>query len=867
MLLLGVLGGFAQGSWNPAGLDPSFPRTLMDSLAVPTVRASLTSPDYLAVYGSVWANANAAIPAGNSTDDERRTRSQIAREAAFVYLIDRRFSAGSILPLTQGQRDTLLLRVTGLLEEINTTVETGSYLTFYNPWQGRSKELIAYLTAYDLLKGAGVGQAQLEAAKTKLLTFTANLYQKAMATYTVFNLKFFTYQFNNHSIMTASALGLAAIVFNDYSDPNVNYQPQNWINAGFYNIDNTLWMENGIYPRVSEPDTLAGYAEGPNYFKYCFENAFPFLRAMWNFLPDAFYSVTFNSTTRSLRNLWYDGRYDRLYDWLNKIRLPNWSYPPIHDSSMDFGTPITALSGNPQYNLANPVFSPDDATYRVQFIATGTPHGTNTDSLFQSLPAAGSLVFRSSWETTAVYMHFIGKHGIALTGAKAHHQGDASSFIVAAFGELLALDPGYPGASQAGLMNKAIDHSLVLVNGTGPLPPTGEAVSTSTNTAYIEHTFDTPLLDYGEVRTSYQGAAIIRKNLFIRNRYFQLADFITSSSSNNYTFQLHGNGLYGGSPAAPTGAFVPDFSNGRVTYTRNSVSLAARITAAGGTSGFSYEGDSMFYYGSFRRYTKTLVQKNATTNALFLTTLFPYTSAAPSIFPSGTGGTRALARVQTDGYTDLVFCSQTGTPQTIPSDTTGMTLPVKGNGRINFYSLSPGGGFSSAFLQSGDSLLAGDQYILRTAKKMDVAWMSADSVVSAGYVSDTGFVWLYTPEPLQLLQGPAQQVTYDTATHLLAARFPAAGNFLFGSEDLTWQWTGTTDSNWHNPANWQLPGHPSVHDIPRATNQVVIPAGTPHMPTVSEGPATCHDLTISAGAMLTVGSLKFLTVEGTVRME
>ncbi|HNY02843.1 MAG TPA: hypothetical protein PKG48_09665, partial [Bacteroidales bacterium] len=148
MLLLGVLGGFAQGSWNPAGLDPSFPRTLMDSLAVPTVRASLTSPDYLAVYGSVWANANAAIPAGNSTDDERRTRSQIAREAAFVYLIDRRFSAGSILPLTQGQRDTLLLRVTGLLEEINTTVETGSYLTFYNPWQGRWQELISYLSAY-----------------------------------------------------------------------------------------------------------------------------------------------------------------------------------------------------------------------------------------------------------------------------------------------------------------------------------------------------------------------------------------------------------------------------------------------------------------------------------------------------------------------------------------------------------------------------------------------------------------------------------------------------------------------------------------------------------------------------------------------
>ena len=146
---------FSQGSWNPAGADLSFPRTVLDITAVPVVRASLNDPDHLSLYGSIWANANSIIPAGNSTIEDRATRSLIAKEAAFVYLMDRKFSANSVTPLSQGARDSLLNRVIGLLEQMNTDVDVGSGWTFYNPWQHRSKELIAYLVAYDLLKEIG----------------------------------------------------------------------------------------------------------------------------------------------------------------------------------------------------------------------------------------------------------------------------------------------------------------------------------------------------------------------------------------------------------------------------------------------------------------------------------------------------------------------------------------------------------------------------------------------------------------------------------------------------------------------------------------------------------------------------------------
>ena len=857
----------AQGSWSPAGADPSFPRTLLDSLAVPGIRSTLSDPDHLSLYGSIWSHSFAAIPAGNATDADRVERSMLAREAAFVILMDRKYDAGAIVPLPAPDRDTLQARVIRLLEGMNTTVETGGYLTFYTPWQGRSKEIINYLIAYDLMKGAGIQQALLEASKTKLLTFTANLYQKAMASYTFMNLKFFTYQFNNHSIMSASALGLAAIVFNDYGNANVNYQPLNWINAGLYNIDNTLWMENGSYPRVSEPDTLAGYAEGPNYFKYCFENAFPFIRAMGGFLPDGNYSATFNSITRSIRNPWYDPRYDRLYDWLNKIRMPDGGFPSIHDSYMGYGTVIMALSGKPQYNLPNPGFNADEPWIRSQYIATNVAHGIITDSLFQALPGAGSLVFRSSWQTSAVFMHFIGKHGIALTGAKSHHQGDASSFSLMAYGELLAVDPGYPGASQADLENKAIDHSLVLVNNAGPLPPTGELVSTSTNTAYIERYFDTPLLDYGEVRTAYQGADVIRRNLFVRNGYFLLADQMSSASAKNYTFQLHGNGLYGALPAAATGAFVPDFSNGRGLYQRNGVTLLAAVGVTGGMSLFAWETDSMVINGGFRRYSKMLAAKNSVAAATFLSALVPYTSPAPVVNAASQGSASVSFRVLQNGFHDLAFCSQSGAMVALNADSTGMNKAVKGDGKLNFYSETSTGGFSSAFMGDGDSLVAGGRQILRATGRIDMAWMRLDSTVWAGYVSAADTVRVCADGPMQVLTGSVTALAYDSVRHQAKLFCTAKGNFLAAPASLTWVWTGQAGTSWHDAANWQLEGHPQLHGVPVAANSVYIPAGSVSMPVVSSAaPAVCRNLTIVDGAALTVASLRFLTVEGTLTL-
>ncbi len=855
----------AQGSWLPPGHDPSFPRTYPDSLMVPVIRNTLTDPEIFYLYGSAWLNAFSAIPSGNSSVNERYVRSVLAREASFIVLMDRKFSANQILPLPASDRDTLLNRALNLLNTMNTDVDVGSFWTFYNPWQNRSKELISYLIAYDLLKGAGISDLQLSTAKTRLITFTTNLYQKAMASYTILGLKFFTYQFNNHSIMTASALGLAAVVLNDYSSSNINAQPVNWINAGLYNLDNTLWIENGSYPRVSEPDTLAGYAEGPNYFKYGFENAFPFIGAMGNFLPDAQVSTTFNGTTRLIPNPWYDERYDGLYDWMNKIRMPDGSFPAIHDSYMGFGTTIMALSGKSQYNWTNPGFNANDPMVRTQYIATNVAHGAIADCCFQSLPAAGSLVFRSSWNPDAVYMHFIGKHGIALTGAKSHHQGDASSFSMAAFGELLAIDPGYPGSSQASLTNKAVDHNLVLVNGTGPLPPSGELVSTSTNTAFIENCFDTPLLDYGEVEVNYSGAEIIRKTLFVRNKYFLLSDFCTSSSPKSYTFQLHGNGLAGQSPTSPTGAFMQDFTNNRGIWQRNGVSLLTVVENPGSSPVFSYTLDSMVISGGFRRYSRMLAQKSNMANHVFLTALHPFSVSAPSISRGMQHDQAAIVSILSEGYHDLVIASHSGTVILIPEDSSGFDSPVTGNGKINLISETVGGEFSSAFLHDGDTLALGSQTLISANLPANIAWMLCDSIFYAGYISDTGVVRLFSTGPCQVLQGNVQCLAYNAEESLLLLHVSEPGNFSLGATDLTWIWSGSTDSLWHEPGNWNLAGHEHIHGVPLPANSVKIPGDATRMPVIDANEtAECHHLTIGTNAMLWIRQSRWLVVNGTL---
>jgi hypothetical protein len=71
------------------------------------------------------------------------------------------------------------------------------------------------------------------------------------------------------------------------------------------------------------------------------------------------------------------------------------------------------------------------------------------------------------------------------------------------------------------------------------------------------------------------------------------------------------------------------------------------------------------------------------------------------------------------------------------------------------------------------------------------------------------------------------------------------------------KWLGISGSNWHTASNW-------CGGIPTSGTNVLIPAGMPNQPVVSTDLALCNDITIEAGAVLTIAAGNRLTVGGMI---
>jgi hypothetical protein len=800
---------FGQGNYSPIGADFSFPRTIINQDDIPQVRQSLNNPKKNNLYQSILNTANSQIPILNSTQTTRRTRAHISREAAFIVLLNRKTENEELVPLTESDSIFYVNRVIDLLENLNDTVGFQDGWNFYWEWQLRSKELIHYLVAYDLLKGAGIADPALQEAKSKLISFTGNLYKRTTDFYpnpllASVPLEFYSYNPNNHAIITCTTLGVAAIVLSDASSADENFQPINWMNSAMWNLDNALWKAEGLIPRVSESGQLAGYAEGANYFGYCFSNAMIFIRSMWNFLPDDSREYTFydynalsgniSNITREIRNPWYDESYHNLYEWMNRIRMPDGRYPAIHDSSTSFRTMTPALSGNPRFNILNPKSSYNSIWTRSQYISTLVDEGTYDESLFQALPEAGSLVFRSEYNNPeAVYMHLIGKNGIALAGAKAHHQADATSFQLYFNNEDLALDSGYSGSTYRADVEKATDHNLILVNGEGPGVPTSEWVNMD-NTVVIENFFDLPNIDYGELRGGWQGANITRKALFLNNEYFILTDFVRSNNSNDYTYQLHGYGLEGQLPESTNGSFTQDFENNRAIYSRNNSNLLAHITSRGNTS-YSANVDSLSLAANgFKYYSKMLVHENNVQNTEFLSILFPYkTSVAPIITKIIENGELNAHAIFTNVSKDLIFVQPENIDSEIPSLANNFSANVTSNGNINYLSFDFNDNFKSLFIENGSLLSIGDKEYFKTNDLLDIAFErnSANDII--GYISDEAIVEIYSDSSLVVEYGDISSTEYDPVQKKAIITFNGTTNFKLVNGEII--------SSLSNPSN------------------------------------------------------------------
>ncbi|UOQ68608.1 heparinase II/III domain-containing protein [Hymenobacter volaticus] len=701
---------------------------------------------------------------------------------AFIFLLDRAPNAGAIQALPLTEQDTLRTRVIRLLAQCNTVVDSP---TAYTEWQWRSKELIDYLIAYDLLRGAGVPASTLASGRARLQEFASNLQRQS--TTAAFGL-FYSQVKNNHALMTAAALGMAGVVLNEATGTATHQQPLTWINTGLYTIDNVLWRDT---QRQSDSTTIAGYAEGPYYFKYAFLNCLPFFRAMGNFLPDQRGHYSFGASTRSIRNPYYDPKYNLLYEWITRIQMPDGRFPALEDSYVDMGMPELALTGQSRYlnslhvsqlsgsSLTSLTAQLRDITVdmRAAYLAANlTPTNPSNTSL-TILPESGNLVFRSGNDTLSSYLHLYGQHGLAQTNGGGHSQGDASSFILHAHGELLALDAGYLSYARRGEVSQALNHNLILVDDAGPAPGTpGEANDAE---ATIQNGFDLPQLAYAEVQTTYpkQKTSITRKTLFVRNSYYLLADFVEAAVPHTYTWQLHGHGLQNSPTPSVTGTFTDHLATHEGIWQKNQARLRAHVTATNGASGYSTATrQHETTYNTAENHTTLLVRKSGQAQTQFLAALVPSTttSPGPAVHTVTTSGSAALVAATSD-FQDLAFAQA----DTVSTSITGGALPqpLQADGLLNFYSLTPTYTFAQAFFEEGTSLSYGGTPYVSSSKRATISWQQ-DATSFEGYVSRGTVLTLRVTETPTAITGEAlTSYVYDAATQQLQLTFAQASHF------------------------------------------------------------------------------------------
>ena len=624
------------------------PRVLLTGTDLNAVRSRVGTLPYsnlwhndYSSYSSIYSNGRRPVAATENTIANPRTRtdlrSKVAKESAFVYAINKQAngiydlndSTDSTNPWT---RDQYRAQALDYLHNLDPTVNgPDNILNLYtlapyiDNWQHRSEEMIYYCQAYDLLLGAGIGPDST--IESRITDFADNLLNHYTAH--PFIAQHFL-QRNNHKLILAGALGTAAVTLNQHEHAT------DWINAAMVIIEWVLFADpeeatDGF--RQIDPD--GGYAEGPAYLRYAWQKLIPFFVAMRNFNGDwletystdslgDFYPDDASLIDIQVQSPWYDPRYQPIYDWISKIRLPEGRLPAVEDSPLNNYFPELSILGGyyswPYDSYTNTItkdyiLNQYLGILRADYICAG--NGTEVASpaewgQIQYLPEAGSVVLRSDWSTEAIYLHLIGKNGVTRQAAAAHDQADLNHFMIDYKGKLLVFDAGYGGWDDRYTVNKPENHNTILVNGFGPCPPSGPTLAidgpniifsvgdASPVDGYFRNLYTDSYItyvelesSYGQTYTRYQDYETIpgqevwlpdendptavdftRSISFVDQRYFIMADRVDNQNTDSlqYTWLLHVNGggdTDGSFQALPTGGII----------TREEANLLVYVTA------------------------------------------------------------------------------------------------------------------------------------------------------------------------------------------------------------------------------------------------------------------------------------------------
>ncbi|MCB0971979.1 MAG: heparinase II/III family protein, partial [Acidimicrobiales bacterium] len=455
-----------------------------------------------------------------------------------------------------------------------------------------SEEIVNAATAYDLLLGAGY---DLGADRAEIVRRLASVTDELRTNFVDLSTAGGVAQLhqNNHRTKSGAAMAVAAVALGGDVDDEL---ARRWWDTGVDLVDD-----------VQRHVLITGdgaYAEGPFYYRFTLQNLLPFLDAWERHLGTGSWTTADGLTVPFLGDR---PQFARTQRWMLDLTLPDGTLAPIDDGnpgrSSYFGalpsTLPTAAAGywrwadtpQPLETDGNVDLGPEAIVAYDLALAPAPPTWAPT----QFYVEGGNAVFRSAWSDDATMALVLGEHDTASefgrdrTGAgrypQSHEHAEPGAFLLEAFGERLALDPGYLSFSEHDEVNRPEHHNVVLVDGAGPADyldasfawaddPFGRPPAEGQAT--IAATLDSGSLDAATVATAYRGATIARRFLFGDDRYLVVADAIDADPGIELTWMVHGNG--GGTSG---GTFEATATGGR--WTIGGGRLDAAIASTAGT--------------------------------------------------------------------------------------------------------------------------------------------------------------------------------------------------------------------------------------------------------------------------------------------
>nr|WP_172304784.1 heparinase II/III family protein [Pseudenhygromyxa sp. WMMC2535] len=430
----------------------------------------------------------------------------------------------------------------------------------------------AYADAIDLLLGAGyLDEAEAEPYIEEFIALCEQIHE-VFVVQDIARLLYLTPSQNNHPIRTALAM---AYIANAYPERTEGAAWRDW---SLSELDYLLGPK-GHY--MSEGGAVS---EGPDYHQFGFSASYVFFLAMAVSGNEGL-SATRDCINRNDADPWGDHGcvqgeaftftsafehppYLRGLDWQLALRMPSGHWPPYEDGRLRY-FPGAALETGRSGEGGEYLWAWLDAdelsmTRGLETIAHHLVHVDDSvpahEPAFESrfFDAGGVAVLRSGWDRDARWLLFLAEHGDVRKTL--HDHVDSLSFQVAAYGEYLLIDPGYykPSPLDNARTADSWAHNLVLIDGR-TAPDKGLLEDFGDADAFMGATHDGEALDYAEGSQSYQDTLVERAVVMVDERYFVVADALSTSAvaAREHRFRVSGWAGYdaGGSfELASTGA-------------------------------------------------------------------------------------------------------------------------------------------------------------------------------------------------------------------------------------------------------------------------------------------------------------------------